>query len=128
MFISTAPPPAPPTSMFTMSGAVTAGEWTLPWGLSTLSSSLSPEDGVLGGRAGGGERTDVPCSSSVGELDVETCKVGEGVAAVMEAKVLVVHAGRLVRADVEVSGTLAAPPVADAGFSSLDAGRGRLLP
>lgn len=35
------------------------------------------------------------CSSSVGEPKVETCSVGEGVAAVMEAKVLevVVHAG-----------------------------------
>lgn len=80
-------------------------------------------------RAGGGERTAVPGSSSVGELDVETCKVGEGVAAVMEAKVLVVviHAGRLVRADDEESGTLATPG-ADTGFSSLDVGRGRLLP
>lgn len=75
---------------------------------------------MCGGWAGGGERTDALCSSSVGELD--TGSVGEGVAAVIEAKVLV-HA-ETDRADVGGSGTLVTP-VVGTGFTSLDT---RLLP
>ena len=74
------------------------------------SSSLSGDEEVIEVVAAGGGS-----SRSVGELDADTCSVGEGVAAAMDAKVLeeLVHAGTVGRADAAQTTAVYDSPVLD---------------
>lgn len=77
------------------------------------------------------------CSSSVGELDADTCSVGEGVTAVMEANVLVEVLVQALVVQTRGADTTLLPltatvcvslvtPAVDTGLiSSLEARRGR---